>query len=76
MFWCEDPAHENVYRCSYLESKTKPSVTKAQINVVGSLHRKKCILGGGDAALTFLTGELLGWGKKIYWEGGTPHILC
>ena len=39
-----DTAHKNVLRCSYLESKTELSVSKAQDYI------------GGDTANTFLIG--------------------
>ena len=35
-----DTTHENVFRCSYLESKTEPSVAKAQDYMGGTPHRK------------------------------------
>ena len=41
-----DTAHENVFRCSYIESKTEPNVAKAHDYIGGTPHRKY-ILGGG-----------------------------
>ena len=37
-----DTAHENVFRCSYIESKTEPNVAKTQDYIVvgGTPHRK------------------------------------
>ena len=39
----------------------------------GVTAQKKCVLGGGNTAHTFLMGGTIGWGGNIYWEGRTPH---
>ena len=56
-----DTAHKDVFRCSYLESKTEPSVAKAQC--MGGGHRTYFLdwvnnwgEKGGDTAHIFLIG--------------------
>ena len=51
-----DTARGNVFRCSFLESKTKLSVAKAQDHIEGNNTQKKHILGRGDTTDTFLIG--------------------
>ena len=48
-----DSAHERVFRCSYLESKTEPSVAKAQ-DYIGCTEKMSTVRG--DTAHTFLIG--------------------
>ena len=48
-----DTAHENVFRCSYLESKTEPIVAKAQDYMGGTPHRKTNT-GRGEHRTCFL----------------------
>ena len=47
---------------SILDRQTDPFVAKAQN-----------FIRGEATTHTFL---IIGVGEKIYWEGGTPHILC
>ena len=82
----EDTAHENVFRCSYLESD------RAECGKGTGLHgrdtaQNKYILGGGDTAHTFLIMEQLrGGGHRTYFVDeennlggdsavGTPHNI-
>ena len=54
-----------------LESKTEPSVAKAQnyMEGGGDTAQKKRILGGGDTAHTLLMGKQLGWGHRTTLKG-------
>ena len=54
-----------------LESKTEPSVTKAQNYMAGGgdIAQKKRTLGGRDIAHTLLMGKQLGWGHRTTLEG-------
>ena len=67
--WGDKNTHENVFRCSYLESKTEPSVAKAQDYMGGTPHRKNLYWewGGGDTAHTLLKRGTIGV--------GTPHNI-
>ena len=60
LHWGEDTTHENVFRCSYFESKTKPSAAKAQ---------KKTYTGRGGHHTYFLD-WVTNWGEE---GGGTTH---
>ena len=62
-----DTSHENMFRCSYLESKTERSVSKAQDYMWGDTAKNKHILGGGDTAHTLLMRGTIGV--------GTPHKI-
>ena len=42
-----DTTRGNVFRCSYLESKTKLSVSKAQDHIGGNNTQKNIYWGGG-----------------------------
>ena len=42
----------------------------------GDTAQKAHKLERGDTAHTFSIGRTILVGKSIYWEGGTPHILC
>ena len=42
----------------------------------GTQHKKETYTERGDTPHTFLIGGTIWWGENIYWEGGTPHILC
>ena len=58
-----------------LESKTEPAMTKAQ-NYIGGGHRTENESTWRLGHCTYFAGmEEMGYGKTIYWEGGTPHIL-
>ena len=66
-----DTTHENMFRCSYLESKTELSVAKAQDYMGGKSH-KKTYTWGEEHRTSFLD-----WVNNWGVEGeGTPYILC
>ena len=50
-------------------------MAKAQNYMGGTPNRKKTYTERGGTAHTFLMGRIIGVGKNIYWQGGTPHIL-
>ena len=68
-----DPAHENVFRCSSLESKTEPNVAKAHDYIGGTPHRKNVYWNGGPPHILSMGGTF-GVGKKhIKGESKKPH---
>ena len=58
-----DTAHGNMLRCSYLESKTEPTVAKAHNYIGGTPHRKQYTGRWG-------TPHILDWVNNLVWEGG------
>ena len=58
-----DTAHENVSKCSYLESKTESIVAKTQ-DYMGGHRTEKTILGGGEHRTCFLD-WVNNWGVRV-----------
>ena len=81
LHWGEDTAHENVSRCSYLESD-RAECGKGTGLHGGDTSQNKHKLEGGDTAHTFLIMEQLGWGDTAHTllmrrtiVVGTPHNI-
>ena len=68
-FWWGDTAHENVFQCSYLESKTELNVAKAPNRTA----QKKNVFWKGEHCRYFLMGRTIVVGKSKNWEGDTTQ---